>query len=147
MREMFVQRFISSMTPVPAVPRPISLLVAIEVVKVLLVDKSPQPERGAVVEIDRAGCTEVSARAREAIEALSRAIVPVVVIGQPVRPVPVATLVTVPVPSPMALIVISAQSEVGEPERVIFVPAFRLRTEALPAFFTPSTLYSCPLLP
>lgn len=92
-------------------------------------------------------CRAVSARAREAMEALFKAIVPVIVIGQPVNQVPVATEVTVPVPSHIAFIVISAPSEVGEPERVIFVPAFKFSTEALPAFFTPSILYSCPLVP
>lgn len=67
----------------------------------------------------------------------------------PEKPLAVTTEVevTVPVQSPMALIVISAPSEVGEPERVIFVPAFKFSTEALPAFFTPSILYSCPLVP
>ena len=47
-------------------------------------------------------CRAVSARAREAMEALFKAIVPVIVIGQPVNQVPVATEVTVPVQSPMA---------------------------------------------
>jgi hypothetical protein len=93
-RVRFVPSVISSITPVQAVHLPISLLVAIDVVRALFVLKSPHPDRGAVVEIVRAGCTDVSARAREAIEALLRDTVPVVVIGHPVSHVQVATEVT-----------------------------------------------------
>ncbi len=45
---------------------------------------------------------------------------------------------------PSEVIVISAPSEVVEPVSVIQFQAFRFKTEALAAFFTPSTLYSCP---
>lgn len=86
-----VPKVISSMTPVPAVPLPINLLVDIEVVIVRFAERSQPPDNGAVVEMERAGCTAVSARAREAIEALLRATVPVVVMGQPVNPAPVFT--------------------------------------------------------
>lgn len=46
-----VPKVISSITPVPAVHLPISLLVAMLVVNVRFVDKSHPPESGAVVEI------------------------------------------------------------------------------------------------
>ena len=50
-KERLVPSVISSITPVPAVPRPMSLLVVIDVVSVLFADRSPPPDSGAVVDI------------------------------------------------------------------------------------------------
>jgi hypothetical protein len=50
-------------------------------------------------------------------------------------------------PVAVEAIVISIQSLVGEPVRDTQLPVLKFRTEALPAFFTPSIRYSCPLDP
>jgi hypothetical protein len=105
---------ISSIIPVPAVLLPTSLLVFIEVVIVPLVVIGPPdirpvvPTEVTVPADDVAYSTAVSPAltrktfnelpVKESIGAslLSSDIVPVVVIGPPVKPVPVATFVTVP---------------------------------------------------